>query len=114
MAKTYGGSDYDQIWRSILCDDSGFLMVGKSNSTDGDLKDNNGLFDAWIIKTDSIGNIQWQRTLGGSLDDKANAAVKTLDGGFLIICESNSNDGDKSSSFGGLDFWVIKLSESGD
>ena len=112
--KTYGGSDYDQIWRSILCDDSGFLMVGKSNSTDGDLKDNNGLFDTWIIKTDSIGNIQWQRTLGGSLDDKANAAVKTLDGGFLIICESNSNDGDKSSSFGGLDFWVIKLSESGD
>jgi hypothetical protein len=62
--KCYGGSSWDEAEKIIQTKDSGFLIVGRSASTDQDIKNNIGDFDACIFKIDSIGNIMWQKNLG--------------------------------------------------
>jgi len=61
-------------------------------------------------------SIVWQKCLGGSLDDKANAIIKNVDNGFLIVGSSKSNDGDISGHHGSTtttDGWVVKISSLG-
>ena len=48
--KTYGGSDHDIVHSSILTPDGGLVFVGESSSTDGDLTDNHGMSDVWVVK----------------------------------------------------------------
>ena len=58
-------------------------------------------------------SLKWQRTLGGTADDGANALVKTADGGMAIAGYTYSNDGDVTANHGNYDFWVVKLDSSG-
>ena len=61
-------------------------------------------------------SVVWQKTYGGSNDDRANAVVKTVDNGFLMVGYSKSNDGDLTGHYGTTatkDAWVIKVSSTG-
>ena len=51
----------------------------------------------------------WQISLGGTLNESANAVEPTTDGGFLVACNSNSNNGDVSGNHGNDDYWIVKL-----
>ena len=73
-----------------------------------------GGVDCWIVKTDAFGNLQWQRTYGGTFEDMANSIEQTADGGYIMAGTSASNNGDVSGNHGDKDFWVVKLSVSGD
>ncbi len=107
--KALGGSD-DDFGRSICqTNDGGYVVAGTTRSTDGDVLLNDGYQDVWAIKLNSIGEQQWQKTLGGSNAEVANAIVLTSDGGYIIVGESYSNDGDVSGNHGGKDFWIVKL-----
>ncbi|HRH51034.1 MAG TPA: T9SS type A sorting domain-containing protein [Panacibacter sp.] len=59
--------------------------------------------------------IKWQRTIGGNGNDSLASITVTNDGGFIISGHSNSNiSGNKTqNSFGGLDYWVVKLNKNG-
>ena len=48
-------------------------------------------------------SIIWQKSLGGSNNDKANCIIRTVDNGFLIVGSTNSNNGDVSGYHGGTD-----------
>ena len=111
--KTLGGSDSDKANKIIQTSDGGFMVVGESRSTDGDLTQNNGNFDWWVVKVDDSGNLQWQKSLGGSGWDTAYDVQQTNDGGYIVAGANNSNDGDVSGNQGGKDFWVVKLDASG-
>jgi hypothetical protein len=50
-----------------------------------------GLHDYWIVKTNSLGNIQWQNTIGGNFDDYLFSLEQTSDGGFILGGFSRSN-----------------------
>ncbi|MFC5411958.1 putative Ig domain-containing protein [Larkinella bovis] len=64
--------------------------------------------------TQRPGELYWQKTLGGTGEEIANAITTTADGGFLVAGSTNSNDGDVRGFQGGiLDFWVVKLTQSG-
>jgi Secretion system C-terminal sorting domain len=115
--ESLGGSgndrtDYDQsIYQTA---DSGYIVAGYSNSNDGDVSGNHGGYDYWIVKLNSNGNIQWQKSFGGSNDDLATSIKQTTDGGYIVAGYSNSNDGDVSGNHGGnWDEWVVKLDASG-
>lgn len=41
-------------------------------------------------------SIEWQKSLGGSVDDYAYSIQQTSDGGFIVAGRSASNDGDVS------------------
>jgi hypothetical protein len=93
--------------------DGGYILSGYSNSSDGDVSGNHGNFDFWIVKVDSLANIQWQRSLGGGKPDYGNHVQQTKDGGFIIAGESDSNNGDVSGNHGNFDSWIVKLDSSG-
>ena len=61
-------------------------------------------------------SVVWQKTYGGSSDDRANAVVKTVDNGFLMVGNSKSNDGDLTGHYGTTatnDAWILKVSSNG-
>jgi hypothetical protein len=45
-------------------------------------------------------SIQWQKSLGGSQDDRANCVLQTTDGGYIVVGMSSSNDGNVSGHHG--------------
>jgi hypothetical protein len=107
--KTYGGSLYDDATSVAQTKDSGYVIAGKSNSTDGEVSGNHGQYDYWIVKTDAAGNFQWQESLGGSQGEIANGIQQTKDNGFIVVGYTISNDGDVTGYHGSEDYWVVKL-----
>jgi hypothetical protein len=99
--KTYGGAGTDYV-NSIICTtDGGYLMVGQTNSW------GSGGYDLDVIKTDSLGNMLWNRTYGGAGNDKAYGTVNTNDGGYAIVGNTDSYGA------GLVDYWLVKLDSSG-
>ncbi len=115
--RTIGGSEWDQPAFITPTNDGGFAVGGYSESNiSGEKTENSrGGYDYWILKLDNSGNIQWQRTLGGSEDDYLRKIIQTSDNGFLLLGYSSSDiSGDKTeNSLGGTDYWILKLDEAG-
>lgn len=114
----YGGSNTDYLNSFIPTSDGGFLLTGSSQSSDGDVGEHYGvstLDDWWIVKTDSIGEIEWTRVLGGTAIDIAYAACETASGEFIITGKTLSNNNDVSGNHNPLsdDTWVVKLDVAG-
>ena len=57
----------------------------------------------------SNGDLQWEKSLGGSGNDYENSAEQTTDGGYILAGVSNSSDGDVTGNHGDYDFWIVKL-----
>ena len=96
--------------------DGGYIISGNTNSTDGDFSDNHGDQDSWVIKLNSIGNLQWKKCLGGSKEEFATSIQQTSDGGYIIAGSTRSIDGDVSGNNGGVnakDAWIVKINSSG-
>ena len=111
--KSLGGSDEDSLTSIRQTSDGGYIAVGNSYSNDGDVSGNHGGHDYWLVKLDPNGNIQWQKSLGGSLYEFANSVEQTTDGGYVIAGFSRSNNGDVSGNKGYEDFWIVKVDDSG-
>jgi hypothetical protein len=110
---TFGGTSYDYAESIQLTQDGGFVFAGNSLSSDVDLTSNQGNYDYWVVKLDQLGNIQWQKSLGGTADDLGKSIISCSDGGYLLVGDSQSNDGDASGNHGDYDCWVVKLDASG-
>jgi hypothetical protein len=110
---SHGGSGDDIAYSIQQTFDGGYILAGESNSTDWDVTGNHGGFDYWVVKISDQGSIQWQNSLGGSGNDRANSIIQTTDGGYIVTGYSNSTDGDVSGNHGGVDFWVVKLNNQG-
>ena len=112
--KTFGGSN-DEIARAIIeTSDKGYAIIGYTNSIDGDITDKTVTEnDFWLLKLDSNGIIEWQKTYGGSGDDQGRAIIQTSDGGYAITGPSKSADGDGSNNEGQHDHWIVKLDAQG-
>ncbi len=114
--KCYGGSNDETLsGLPIATSDGGFILLSKSNSNNGIVTGNHGgENDAWIIKTNNIGTVQWQRCYGGSGDDEISSIIPTADGGYLLAGDTNSNDGDVSGNHGAsYDGWIVKINAVG-
>ncbi|OYT14669.1 MAG: hypothetical protein B7C24_17110 [Bacteroidetes bacterium 4572_77] len=111
--KCYGGSSDDDASSIIQTVDNGYAVVGCTWSNDGDVTNNNGDYDFWVVKLDAIGDIQWQKCYGGSKWDRATSIVQTTDGGFVITGDSFSSDGDIDKNRGGSDILVLKVDVDG-
>ncbi len=100
--KTYGGSYGDYANSIQQTSDGGFILAGYTYSFGA------GGSDIWVLKLDESGNVQWQKTYGGSSDDRASSIQQTSDGGFILA------GGTDSFGTGGSDIWVLKLDENGE
>lgn len=114
--RTFGGSGSDLAAQIVKTNDGGFLIGGSSNSpTSGDKSSNSSNGDYWIIKLNSNGEIQWDKTFGSIEDDYLKSMLQLSDGTFLLSGESYGNQsGYKSeNSKGGIDYWIIKIDSNG-
>jgi hypothetical protein len=95
--KTYGGTEGDVALSVVQTSDGGYATAGCTDSYGV------GGFDFWLVKTDSSGNMQWNKTYGGAQDDFARALVQSGDGGYAMAGDTNSFYG------AGLgNFWLVK------
>ncbi len=107
--KCYGGNDGDYANSIQQTTDGGYIVAGSTTSNDGDVSGNHGGFDYWILKLDSDGDTLWTKCFGGSNEDKAFSIQQTIDGGYIVAGQSNSNDGDVEGNHGYGDYWIVKL-----
>jgi len=112
--KSIGGTGTDIAYSIIQTSDNGFIVAGNSSSNNGDVSGNHGLGDYLVVKLSVTGNIEWQKSLGGTNEDDARSIQQTLDGGYIVVGSSNSNNGDVSGNHGGADYWIVKLNSIGD
>ena len=99
--KTFGGINNEQVLSLQVTSDYGYIITGYTNSF------SNGNKDIWLIKTDSLGNEQWNRTFGGIENDAGRAIRQTIDGGYIITGSTSSFGNGKS------DLWLIKTDNHG-
>ncbi|MFN8361159.1 MAG: choice-of-anchor D domain-containing protein [Candidatus Kapaibacterium sp.] len=108
--KSLGGSGIDYGQSIQQSADGGYIVAGYSSSNDGDVTGNQGMNDFWVVKLSHLGDIEWQKSLGGSEDEQANSIQQSRDGGYIVAGYSRSKDGDVTRNQGFEDFWVVKLS----
>jgi hypothetical protein len=101
-SKTYGGGYSDVAYSIEQTTDGGYIVAGFTSSFGA------GGGDVWILKLDSVGNIQWQKTYGGPGDDRAYSVQQTSDGSYIAAGFSTS-----FNVTGFSDGWVLKLDSNG-
>lgn len=111
--RALGGSLNDGARSIQLTSDGGYIVAGSAFSNDGDVSGNHGNGDQWVVKLDAVGNLVWQKCLGGGSGDVANGISETNDGRYIVAGSSLSNDGDVSGTHGSGDAWVLMLDAAG-
>ena len=113
--KTFGGSNEDDAIDIVQANDGGYIVLGFTNSNDGDITGKTTTDqDYWLLKLNQDGEKIWDKTYGGSEDDKATGISKTNDGGFIISGFTSSLDGDVTENAGFQDYWIVKVNSGGD
>jgi hypothetical protein len=110
--KSLGGSSNDFANYIQQTTDGGYIVAGFSSSNDGDVTGNHGGEDYWIVKLDTLGNIMWQKSLGGSSDEEA-TFVQQITSGYIVAGYSKSLEGDVTGNHGHNDYWIVKLDTGG-
>ena len=106
--KTFGGTSFD-VGRSISKTiENNFIISGSSRSSDGNLTNNQGQNDAWVLKLDNSGNMIWQKTVGGSQIDFCYDAIELDNQTTIAVGESSSSDGDLLENRGFTDLLIIR------
>jgi len=100
--RTFSGFCSDAAESVQQTSDSGYILAGYTDSY-GDSG-----FDFWLVKTDSSGNKEWDKSFGGTNRDEAYSVQQTSDGGYILAGNT------KSYGAGGSDFWLVKTDSSGD
>lgn len=115
-SRHYGGADVDIPHSIKFTIDGGTIVAGYTDSRGGDVspQPNREYWDLWVLKLDQCGNIQWERSFGGTGYESARDILQTSDGGYIVLGETNSTDGGVIAGYGGTkDIWLLKLSAAG-
>lgn len=110
----FGGTNNDRAYDVVQTSDSGYLLVGNTESDDFDITNPRGSYDFWIVKIDPSGNLLWQKNYGGSAIEIAYTVTKTLDGNYLILGDTRSSDQQVTNPKGNADAWLLKINENGE
>jgi hypothetical protein len=100
-SRTFGREEEDEAYSVQQTTDGGYVLAGFTRSFGA------GSPDAWLVKTDANGNEIWNRTYGGTGNDRAFSLATTVDGGYVLAGWTTS------SGAGGFDAWLIKADANG-
>lgn len=115
--KRYGGTGYEEGSGYISqTTNGGYLLSGDSYSPmSGDKTENNlGFEQAWVVKTDSLGNQLWDKTVFTNGHDEFGLAIQTKDGCYAMANSTNGGIGGykTQASQGVSDYWIIKFCDT--
>lgn len=99
--KLFGGFNTEKAYAVEQTADGGYVGIGSTNSS------GKGGMDIYLIKTDKGGNIEWEKTIGETLDDEGKAIHILADGSILCL-------GDFTHESGFTDLYLVKLSSVGE
>ena len=109
----YGTSDTDYNF-AISSTINGYIIALEVRTGEG-LTNYHGLYEIWVVATDTTGELIWERCYGGTNHDAPRKIVKANDDIFYILGGTSSADGDvQSYNHGYADLWVIKINSQGD
>ena len=101
-SRTYGGPEPDWGYSMVQMNDGGYAIAGMTESFGA------GGQDFWLVRTDTAGNLLWNKTYGGIGDDWGYSVVQTTDGGYALAGST------WSFGEGATDCWLVKTDASGD
>lgn len=114
--RSYGGTKNDEVSAIIEVSGGGYLINGKTESSDGDIKGYHKATgygrDEWLLRIDDTGNIMWQKCLGGSNIDDGMGILQIGDSTYVTVGTTSSNDGDVTGFRGNTDYWPVQIHES--
>ena len=98
--ETYGGDNFELLSSVIQTPDGGYLLGGLSLSgVSGEKSEPNlGGFDHWVVKISATGAVEWDKTLGGSEEERLNVIQMAPDGNYLLGGSTQSDIGDDINS----------------
>jgi hypothetical protein len=88
ISEAYGG-DASCI---VQTNDGGYALAGVLGS------------DFWLVKIDSVGNVQWSETYGRTYDERAYSLIQSSDGGYVLVGYVNDS---------GRNCWLVKTDSNG-
>ncbi len=98
--KSFGTTGHENGWSTKQTYDDGYVLAGTTNAYSSST-------DVWVIKTDKLGNIQWEYAYGGTANEYNVQIIQTSDGGYVFTAETFS------FGAGVYDLWIVKLKENG-
>lgn len=120
--KTHGGNGQEEFVGAFELPTGEIIFTGSTNSINGSIKKTYGVppdqtTDALIVKTDSVGNVMWYKTYGGTFEDRFFGSAPMLDGGFILTGLTRSVDYDIPATSHGRagqqDAWVLGIDSNG-
>ncbi|OGF59551.1 MAG: hypothetical protein A2Y62_03670 [Candidatus Fischerbacteria bacterium RBG_13_37_8] len=99
--RAYGGTSAELALGINQTTDGGYIVAGRTESYGA------GSVDFYVLRLDSLGNLVWNKALGGSSTDWAFSTVQTPDGGFVVVGRTDS------FGAGNADYWVVKFDSAG-
>ena len=106
-ARTFGGADNDEFSSVRATTDGGFIAAGRTRSFGA------GNTDAWIVKFDDSGNVQWQKTYGGDNDDRAYTIIPLTSSGYAVVGGTWSWYNSTEPWYQWYGLWVWRLDDNG-
>ncbi len=108
----YGGTGFDAFSAMEMDEEGNFIIAGYSESDDFHLPNNNGGYDAWILKVDEEGNLLWSRTYGADTYEVVWDLIKTQNNRYLIVGNKNPYSPGGTNNIG-KDWWIMQIDDNG-
>ena len=100
--QTFGGESNDLGYSVQQTTDGGYIIAGYTSSPPAGPD-----IDVYLVKTDPMGNLQWEKTFGGTYSDWGYSVQQTKDGGYIIAGET------RISGTSGTDVYLVKTDDGG-
>jgi hypothetical protein len=99
--KTFGSTGDDEAWAVQQTDDGGYVLAG-------DTLFETGLCTAWLVKTNSQGEKEWEKRFGITGFDSLSSVQQTTDGGYILAGDTLSSDAGLTAA------WLVKTNSKGE
>lgn len=111
-----GSWTFDSGGSLVATEDNGILVLGSAiTGQGGTIQCNSSILgqNVWLVKLDSLGNVMWDKCYGSSGNDEGVDIIASPNGGYSILGYASYGNGDVTGYIGMVDFWLLKIDESG-